>query len=110
LYWYFSWCFACVPVTVYFHAMKVWVSCHETLRPRTENSNEVITILLSIGYKPHAFYFAFSAERICRYPFSCVILQCIQCVSAWESPSDAWEKVLQTKRKDYYGNYNIIEK
>jgi hypothetical protein len=22
----------------------------------------------------------------------------------------AWEKVLQIKRKDYYGNYNIIEK
>ena len=79
--------------------MKVGVSWHETLGPRTVNFNNTITILFPIGYKWHAFYFAFSAEEICRYPFSCVILQCIQGVSAWESLSDAWEKVLQIKER-----------
>jgi hypothetical protein len=36
---------------------------------------------------------AFLCKKACGNPVLCVILQCIQGVSAWESPSDAWENV-----------------
>jgi hypothetical protein len=78
--------------------MKVGVSWHETLGPRTINFNGIITILFSIGYKQYAFYFAFYAEIICKYPFFCVILQCIQGVSAWNPHPTHGKKFYKLKK------------